>query len=313
MTAGGHHEVGRNRLALVIQDVEETHRQTLSDWREELQRLIDRHDACPARTVNRHLCRLMATAIQNTNEAITEACHTAEAKLVEAAAATIRHYFTHSGDARITAIRFPAIAAARQFLRGSSLPETLHGLVSQGRDTVRLITAILDGGEVWTFTKRGGMRMKTPFQLAAKARFAPESNLSPKNGQSAVWPHFCPRGSLAEFFRGSICVLESSPALKKPRGALRPVYFTASILTVRMNAARRNPGATVNNPGLPATVPRRAPSPFPQLSSASNPQGAQRSQSLWMDRVLPARGLPIQEFDGLPCGQSATSAREGKP
>jgi len=146
------HAARNGRVALVILQVDEPHRAALAAWRAELDRLIKKHAACPARTLDNSLRSHLLSALQGAGHAICEACAPERGQVITEAAETIRHYFKHAGDARAAAMRFPAVVEMGDFLRGPSPAETLGGLASQAKDAGVLIGRILEGGEIFHFS-----------------------------------------------------------------------------------------------------------------------------------------------------------------
>jgi len=133
-----------------ITDLTEAQRTTLTDWRDELLKLVTQRREC-FRATNRQLSTHLSSAVHGAYSAIAEACAPARSEFVATALAAVQSYFERPNDARVAAVKFPALAEFAGFLRCPDTDLTLSGLARLAETTAALIEKMLAGEIVWRF------------------------------------------------------------------------------------------------------------------------------------------------------------------
>ncbi len=126
-------------------------RQSLEEWRAQLQKLIARRRACPARQLNTALVVQLRSGIRGAYDEISASCGPLRGEVLSQAAAIVAPYFHRVGDARIAAANFPAVAEFLELIQCPALEHSLDGATRQAEEAVALITRILGGRDVWRF------------------------------------------------------------------------------------------------------------------------------------------------------------------
>lgn len=145
--------------------ISDENRDLLVKWGDVLGSLLERYEACPARTRNRGLEIQLRSAINGAYDTLSRVAAPVISGFVDDAVAVINSYFSHIGDARVFASDFEAIRLAEQFFTAPSLNVNLIGLVNYAKHTRVIITEVLQGGVAWHFTAAKGeriMRSETP-------------------------------------------------------------------------------------------------------------------------------------------------------
>jgi hypothetical protein len=128
-------------------------RQSLEEWRAQLEKLIARRRLCPARQCNTSLATHLRSSIRGAFEEIAAACAPARGAVLSHAATVIAPFFRLPGDARRIAATFPAVAEFTGLLSGPVLANTLDDLTRQAEETITVIDRILEGREIWRFER----------------------------------------------------------------------------------------------------------------------------------------------------------------